>query len=105
LKSKLSARSYWRALGFGLPTSEVEQGPGEAEQRPDLGHVLRLRAGFRGRPILVQTAVHDAKLNVGYCTVRAPFDGLITNLNIAVGQDANAGREIFAVVDARSWYV
>ena len=27
--------------------------------------------------------VYDAKLNVGYCYVRAPFDAYVTNLNIA----------------------
>jgi multidrug resistance efflux pump len=52
-----------------------------------------------------QAAVYDAKLNVDYCYVRAPFDAYVTNLNIAVGQYANEGREIFALVDDREWYV
>jgi multidrug resistance efflux pump len=52
-----------------------------------------------------QAAVDDAKLNVDYCYVRAPFDAYVTNLNIAVGQYANEGREIFALIDDREWYV
>ena len=52
-----------------------------------------------------QAAVYDAKLNVDYCYVRAPFDAYVTNLNIAVGQYANQGVEIFALVDDREWYV
>jgi multidrug resistance efflux pump len=49
--------------------------------------------------------VRDAELDVGYCYVRAPFDGYVTNLNIAVGQYANVGREVIALVDNRRWYV
>lgn len=40
-----------------------------------------------------------------YCSVRAPFDAYVTNLNIAVGQYANKGQEVFALVDDRQWYV
>ena len=36
-----------------------------------------------------EAQLYDARLNVGYCYVRAPFDGYVTNLNIAVGQYAN----------------
>lgn len=50
-------------------------------------------------------AVADAQLNVDYCRVQAPFDAWITNLNIAVGQYANQGQEIFALIDDRQWYV
>jgi membrane fusion protein, multidrug efflux system len=49
--------------------------------------------------------VENARLNVGYCYVRAPFDGLVTNLNIAVGQYANEGRDVLSLVDNRTWYV
>ena len=52
-----------------------------------------------------EAAVYDAKLNVGYCYVRAPFNGWVTNLNIAVGQYANEGREVVSLVDDRKWYV
>lgn len=52
-----------------------------------------------------EARLRDAELNVGYCSVRAPFDGYVTNLNIAVGQYANAGQQVIALVDNRSWYV
>lgn len=52
-----------------------------------------------------EAAVYDAQLNVDYCYVRAPFDAYVTNLNIAVGQYANQGQEIFALIDDRVWYV
>jgi len=52
-----------------------------------------------------QAAVYDARLNVDYCYVHAPFDGYVTNLNIAVGQYANEGKEVLSLVDNRNWYV
>jgi multidrug resistance efflux pump len=52
-----------------------------------------------------EAAVYKAKLKVGYCTVSAPFDGYVTNLNIAVGQYANEGKEVISLVDNRVWYV
>jgi membrane fusion protein, multidrug efflux system len=52
-----------------------------------------------------EAAVYDARLNVNYCYVRAPFDGFVTNLNIAVGQYGNEGRDVLSLVDNRIWYV
>src|SRR5215472_7504103 len=52
-----------------------------------------------------QEAVEEAQLNYNYCFVKAPFDGYVTNLNIAEGQYANIGQPILILVDDRNWYV
>jgi multidrug efflux system membrane fusion protein len=52
-----------------------------------------------------EAAVYDAKLNVGYCDVRAPYNGWVTNLNIAEGQYANEGQQVVSLIDDRKWYV
>jgi membrane fusion protein, multidrug efflux system len=52
-----------------------------------------------------EAARYKAKLNVDYCYVHAPFDGYVTNLNIAVGQYANEGKQVLSLVDNRHWYV
>ncbi|HEY8517054.1 MAG TPA: biotin/lipoyl-binding protein [Candidatus Binatia bacterium] len=52
-----------------------------------------------------EAELYDAELNLNYCYVRSPFDGYVTNLNIAVGEYANQGQEVFALVDDRQWYV
>lgn len=52
-----------------------------------------------------EAAAYRAKLNVEYCYVHAPFDGYVTNLNIAVGQYANEGKQVVSLVDDRNWYV
>jgi multidrug efflux system membrane fusion protein len=37
--------------------------------------------------------------------VRAPFDGRVTNLDIAEGEFAATGRPLFTLIDTRNWYV
>jgi len=49
--------------------------------------------------------VQSAELEVEYCSVHAPFDAYVTNLNIAEGQYAQPGQKLFALVDDRTWYV
>jgi multidrug resistance efflux pump len=76
--------------------------------RQDLERATNLLAEFgslNARRQAAQARVEGARLNVGYCRVTAPFDGYVTNLNISVGDYANEGRQIFALVDGRSWYV
>jgi membrane fusion protein, multidrug efflux system len=60
---------------------------------------------FNARRKNAEAALYNAKLNVQYCYVRAPFDAYVTNLNIAVGQYANEGRQVVSLVDNREWYV
>lgn len=49
----------------------------------------------------VATAEYDLKQTV----MRAPFDGRVTNLNIAQGEYAATGRPLFTLIDTRTWYV
>jgi len=49
--------------------------------------------------------VDNARLDLERCTVRAPFDGYVTNLNISEGEYAKPGAPIFTLIDGRIWYV
>jgi len=49
--------------------------------------------------------VASAKLDLERCTVVAPFDGYVTNLNISEGEYAKPGVPIFTLIDTRSWWV
>lgn len=49
--------------------------------------------------------VSDAQLNLERCTVRAPFDGYVTNLNISEGEYGKPGVPMFTLIDNRTWYV
>ncbi|HEY8977737.1 MAG TPA: efflux RND transporter periplasmic adaptor subunit [Burkholderiaceae bacterium] len=50
-------------------------------------------------------ALDAARLNLERAQVRAPADGLVTNLDMRSGSYAQAGRAALALVDARSFYV
>ena len=60
---------------------------------------------FNARRKAAEAVLYDAKLNLGYCYVRAPFDAYVTNLNTTVGQYANEGHQVLSLVDNRTWYV
>lgn len=80
----------------------VEHARSELQRARDL---LGQLGDVNARRQAAEAAVTDAELNVQYCFVRAPFDAYVTNLNIAVGQYANKGQDVFALVDDREWYV
>lgn len=61
--------------------------------------------GINARVAVAEAAVHSAELDLSYCSVRAPFTGLVVNLNISKGAFARAGTDVFTLVDTRSWYV
>jgi multidrug resistance efflux pump len=76
--------------------------------RQDLERATNLLAEFgslNARRQAAQARVDAARLDVDYCRVTAPFDGYVTNLNLAEGDYAVEGRQIFALVDGRAWYV
>ena len=61
--------------------------------------------GINARIAAAEAAVHSAELDLSYCEVRAPFTGLVVNMNISNGAFARAGVEVFTMVDTRTWYV
>jgi multidrug resistance efflux pump len=76
--------------------------------REDVARATNLLAEYgdlNARRASAEARVYAARLNVDYCRVIAPFDGYVTNLNISEGEFAQEGRQIFAFVDARNWYV
>lgn len=64
----------------------------------DVGEINARRAG-------AAAALANAELYLEYCFVRSPIDGYITNLNIARGEYANTGQQVFAIVDRSVWFV
>src|SRR5262245_46398350 len=80
----------------------VEQSRHDASRAQDL---LAQFGDLNARIQAAQANVRAAELDVGYCRVSAPFDAYVTNLNIAVGEYARQGQQIFALVDNRAWYV
>ena len=92
-----NARSRLTADQAGVASAHSDV----SKAQNDLGQYGDINA----RRQAAEAILYDAKLNLGYCYVRAPFDSYITNLNIAIGQYANEGHEVLSLVDNRTWYV
>jgi multidrug resistance efflux pump len=78
---------------------------GAARERARAEKLLAQVGDLNARIEAARAAVRGAELDVGYCRVVAPFDGYVTNLNIAVGEYAREGQQILALVDGREWWV
>ena len=50
------------------------------------------------------SSVETARYNLGNCQVYAPFDALVTNLNLSEGAYAHVGQQVFTLIDARTWW-
>jgi len=48
--------------------------------------------------------VRNARYNLDNCRVYAPFDAVVTNLTISVGEYAHVGQQVFTLIDARKWW-
>ncbi|WP_375744576.1 efflux RND transporter periplasmic adaptor subunit [Corallococcus interemptor] len=85
--------------------SERDQGLGnlvsEETREQGLSRVAQAEAALQ------QALVHRdvAALNLDRSTVRAPVNGIVTNLDVDVGDYATAGREMVALVDSDSFHV
>ena len=98
------ARSEALALEAAVATSQANLASAQQEYQvaiTNLGEIDDVNA----RRVAAQVEVNRAKLFLDYCYVEAPFDGYITNLNITVGEYANVGQQVFAIVDRTIWYV
>ncbi len=80
----------------------VQQSKAAASQaRANLGQLGNVNV----RREKARATVVEKQLNVGYCEVRSPVGGYVTNFNISVGQFAQIGAEVFALVDTSHWYL
>lgn len=52
-----------------------------------------------------EVALDSARLNLARAQVRAPVDGMVTNLDLRQGSYATTGKPVLALVDTHSYYV
>jgi len=116
-KARITARSYEEALSalqqahatasqarFAHDESKISVTASQARLQQSVHAVEILDTLLAQRPAKA-AKVSDAQLNLERCTVRAPFDGYVTNLNISEGEYAKPGVPIFTLIDNRTWYV
>lgn len=51
------------------------------------------------------SAIRTAQYNLDNCTVYAPFDARVADLNISQGAYAHIGQQVFTLIDTRVWWV
>jgi len=94
LALKQAQRENARNVGLGnLVSQEVRE---QARTRAEQAQATVAEA---------EVAVDAAKLNLERASVRAPTNGIVTNLDLRQGSYATAGRAVLALVDVSSIYV
>ena len=105
------AQARKRAAVAALVTTRAQHGATESalhqarSERSRAENAIGESEGSNARVAAAEAAVHAAELDLTYCRVRAPFTGLVVNMNISNGAFARAGVEVFTLVDTRTWYV
>jgi RND family efflux transporter MFP subunit len=105
-----------RQARAALDAARIAQAQSQREdaRNTGLGHLVSLEAREQTRSRVDQAraavaqaevALGAAQLNVERARVRAPVDGLVTNLDLREGSYAAAGRAALALVDSESFYV
>jgi len=105
------ARAHKRAATAQLVSTRAQHVATEAalqearSERSRAEDTIGQIGDINARIAAAEAAVHAAELDLNYCTVRAPFTGLVVNMNISNGAFARTGAEVFTLVDTRTWYV
>ncbi len=116
--SQKSAAESVRSAEAQVRTSEANQSSASVSQAQDVVSVKEskdeLRKSRNEIPVLgtlvsqrpaYQASVDQARLNLSWTKVYAPFDGCVTSMNIARGEYAKPGTAMFTLIDENSWYV
>ena len=53
----------------------------------------------------VKAQLAEARVNLGYCRVHSPCDGIITNLQLREGAYAHIGQAVLAIIDTGQWLI
>ncbi len=86
-----------QAAGANLQASQSKLG--EAQHTVDTVETLEAQRASRA------AKVQQAELNLEWTSVRAPFDGYVTNMNISQGAYAHVGTPMFTLIDTSHWWV
>ena len=104
------ARSQLAQAEAALAAAEALYRQGEASlvesnhQVQQASHNVTTLEPLRGQLPGKQAAIDTAQYNFDNCEILAPFDARVTNLTISQGQYANAGQQIFTLIDTRVWW-
>lgn len=105
------ARSQLALAEAGLAAAEAQYKQGQAtvtqsnQQITQAAHNVTTLDPLEGQLSGKQAAIDIAQYNYDNCRIVAPFDARVTNLTLSQGAYANAGQQIFTLIDTRVWWV
>jgi membrane fusion protein (multidrug efflux system) len=111
LAAEQAARATLDAANSAVATAESHVAQAEANVRaaqiaPQQIAQFRARAGAAEAAVKTrQAAVDQAKLNLQYTTIRAPFDGVVSKRSAEPGSVVAAGQPLFSLVDLEDLWV
>ncbi|WP_408873518.1 HlyD family secretion protein [Gluconobacter roseus] len=92
--ARQNAARYRNLSAGGASTIEQQQGAEARQLEKAQGALLK-----------AQSAEHQAELNLSYCTIPAPVDGVVGERGVRVGAYVHPGTGLLAVVPVRKAYV
>jgi multidrug efflux system membrane fusion protein len=104
------ARSELALAEAGLVAAEAQYKQGQAgvmqsnQQITQATHNVTTLDPLVGQISGRQAAIDTAQYNYDNCKIVAPFDARITNLTLSQGAYANAGQQLFTLIDTRVWW-
>ena len=105
------AKSQLALAEAGLLAAEAQYKQAQAQleqshqQVQQATHSVTTLGPLEGQVSGKQAAIDTAQYNFDNCRITAPFDARVTNLTISQGAYATAGRQIFTLIDTRTWWV
>ncbi len=111
LAAEQASRATLDAANSAVATAESHVAQAEANVRasqiaPQQIAQFRARAGAAEAAVKEQqAAVDQAKLNLQYTTIRAPFDGVVSKRSVEPGSVVSAGQPLFSLVDLEDLWV
>ena len=109
-QSAHQSRSQLALAEAGLAAAEAQYKQGQAgvlesnQQITQATHNVTTLDPLQGQLTGRQAAIDNAQYNYDNCRIVAPFDARVTNLTLSQGAYANAGQQIFTLIDTRVWW-
>jgi multidrug efflux system membrane fusion protein len=104
------ARSQLELVQASLVAAEAQFKQGQAgllqsnQQITQATHNVTTLDPLTGQLSGRDAAIDNAQYNYDNCKIVAPFDARVTNLTLSQGAYANAGQQIFTLIDTRVWW-
>jgi multidrug resistance efflux pump len=77
-----------------------------ASQVENIEQGLAARIGAEHASVAeAKASLDEAELNLSYCQVHSPCDGIITNLQLVDGAYAQIGQAVMTCIDTRAWLI